>query len=143
MDDLWTILRSGMWRLLYKLSSEGRKRFYSEFLPLLHKTKHDVLGARDDDSYYLVYLGSKPSARGKGYAKKLIEDMLLRADREGKATYLESSAEVNLGYYQRFGFELKTEIALERAEQPVKMGIMVREPKNTGEGGKKEGLVGM
>ena len=75
MDDLWTILRSGMWRLWYKLSSEGKTRFYNEFLPLLHDTKHDVLGKRDDESYYLVYLGSKPSARGKGYAKKLIEHM--------------------------------------------------------------------
>jgi GNAT superfamily N-acetyltransferase len=75
MDDLWTILRSGMWRLYYKLSAEGKKRFYDEFLPLLHDTKHKIMGERDDDSYYLVYLGSKPSARGKGYARKLIEHM--------------------------------------------------------------------
>jgi GNAT superfamily N-acetyltransferase len=78
MDDLWTILRSGMWRLWYKLSSEGKTRFYNEFLPLLHHTKHDVMGDRDDNSYYLVYLGSKPSARGKGYARKLIEHMTAR-----------------------------------------------------------------
>jgi GNAT superfamily N-acetyltransferase len=76
MDDFWTILRSGMWRLWYKLSREGKTRFYDEFLPLLHHAKHDVMGERDNDSYYLVYLGSKPSARGKGYAKKLIEHML-------------------------------------------------------------------
>lgn len=75
MDDWWTILRSGMWRLLYKLSSEGKTRFYKEFLPLLHDTKLATMGARDDDSYYLVYLGSKKSARGKGYARKLIEHM--------------------------------------------------------------------
>lgn len=75
VDGLWTIIRSGMWRLYYKLSSEGRKRFYNEFMPLLHDTKHDVMGKRDDNSYYLVYLGSKPSARGKGYARKLIEHM--------------------------------------------------------------------
>jgi GNAT superfamily N-acetyltransferase len=81
MDDLWTILRSGMWRLWYKLSSEGKTRFYNEFLPLLHHTKHDVMGSRDDDSYYLVYIGSKPSARGKGYAKKLIEHMTARVCR--------------------------------------------------------------
>lgn len=73
MDDWWTILRSGMWRLLYKLSREGKARFYNEFLPLLHNTKHKVMGARDDHSWYLVYIGSKPSARGKGYARKLIE----------------------------------------------------------------------
>lgn len=73
MDDWWTIIRSGMWRLLYKLSREGKTRFYNEFFPLLHDTKHKVMGERDDNSWYLVYIGSKPSARGKGYAKKLIE----------------------------------------------------------------------
>jgi GNAT superfamily N-acetyltransferase len=76
MDDWWTILRSGMWRLYYKLSAEGRQRFYSEFLPLMHDTMYDVLGPRAEDCYYLVYLGSKPSARGKGYARKLIEDVM-------------------------------------------------------------------
>ena len=67
-----------MWRLYYQLSPEGRHRFFNEFMPLLHDTKHDIMGDRDDDSYYLVYLGSKPSARGKGYARKLIESMSLR-----------------------------------------------------------------
>lgn len=75
MDDWWTIFRSGLWRLFYKLSSEGKTRFYQEFLPLLHDTKCEIMGARDDETYYLVYLGSKPSARGKGYAKRLIEHM--------------------------------------------------------------------
>jgi ribosomal protein S18 acetylase RimI-like enzyme len=73
IDDWWTILRSGIWRLLFKLSREGWIRFYKEFLPLLHDTKQRVLRERDGKSYYLVYLGTKPSARGKGYAKKLIE----------------------------------------------------------------------
>jgi hypothetical protein len=78
MDDWWTILRSGMWRLLYKLSAEGKTRFYSEFLPLLHDTKHEAMGERDANSYYLVYLGTRPGARGKGYAGKLIGHMTAR-----------------------------------------------------------------
>jgi ribosomal protein S18 acetylase RimI-like enzyme len=73
MDDWWTILRSGLWRLYFKLSREGKARFYGEFLPLLHTTKHEVLQERDDNSLYLVYIGTKPSARGKGYARALIE----------------------------------------------------------------------
>jgi hypothetical protein len=40
MDDLLTIFKSGMWRLFYKLSNEGRKRFFNEFFPLLHDTKY-------------------------------------------------------------------------------------------------------
>ncbi|KAG4443204.1 hypothetical protein IFR05_001346 [Cadophora sp. M221] len=136
MDDLWTILRSGMWRLWYKLSSEGKTRFYDEFLPLLHDTKHSVMGARDDDSYYLVYLGSKPSARGKGYARKLIEHMTVTADLEGRATYLESSAANNLPYYIKYGFEHITDIELKRGAEPIKLHIMVREPQSMAESSK-------
>jgi hypothetical protein len=77
-DDLWTIIRSGMWRLYYQLSAEGKKRYYSELLPLLHETKLEVMGERDHDCYYLVYLGTKPSGRGKGYARKLIENMAVK-----------------------------------------------------------------
>jgi len=50
MDDYLTILRSGLWRLYYKLSTEGKARFFDEFFPLLHDTKQEVMGSRDDDS---------------------------------------------------------------------------------------------
>ena len=73
IDDWLTILRSGLWRLNYKLSKEGKTRFFEEFLPLLHYTKQEVLGERDNNSWYLNYVGTKPEARGKGYARKLIE----------------------------------------------------------------------
>lgn len=78
MDGWWTTLRSGMWRLYYQLSAEGRRRYYDELMPLLHDTKLDVMGERDNDCYYLVYLGTKPSARGRGYARALIEDMAIK-----------------------------------------------------------------
>ena len=73
IDDWWTILRSGMWRLNWSLSQEGKERFFKEFLPLLGKSKAEVLGDRDQDSWYLNYIGTKASARGKGYARKLVE----------------------------------------------------------------------
>lgn len=50
MDDYLTILRSGLWRLHYKLSAEGKIRFFDEFFPLLHDTKQEVMGDRDNDS---------------------------------------------------------------------------------------------
>lgn len=60
----------------YMLSVEGRKRYFNELLPLLHRTKLEVMGSRDADCYYLVYLGTKPKARGRGYARALIEEMI-------------------------------------------------------------------
>ncbi|KAK6828597.1 cyclopropane-fatty-acyl-phospholipid synthase [Apiospora arundinis] len=139
MDDWWTTLRSGMWRLYWQLSPEGRRRYYGELLPLLHDTKHDVMGDRDEDCYYLVYLGTKPSGRGRGYATKLIEDMAVKADAENRAMYLESSSLKNNAYYAKFGFEAKKDIYMGMDDSwspsdkttpppPVRMTIMVREP---------------
>ena len=86
------------------------------------------MGTRDQDSWYLVYIGTKPSGRGKGYARKAIEYVTKMADRDGKACYLESSNEVNRKIYGKMGFELKKEIWLQRERENVGLDIMVREP---------------
>ncbi|KAF5027792.1 hypothetical protein F66182_91 [Fusarium sp. NRRL 66182] len=128
MDDWWTVLRSGMWRLYYQLSAEGRRRYYDEMLPVLNQTKEEVMGERDRDCYYLVYIGTKPNAQGKGYAGKLIRNMVAKADAEQRPMYLESSTERNNGYYAKFGFEVKHEVVFEGSPGPITMYIMVREP---------------
>ncbi|KAF2009982.1 hypothetical protein BU24DRAFT_356960 [Aaosphaeria arxii CBS 175.79] len=128
MDDLWTVLRSGMWRLNYRLSAEGKRRFFNEFLPLLHDTKHATLGEHDETSWYLVYIGTKPSARGHGYCRKLIEHVTRQADRDGHVCYLESSNDVNPAIYRKFGFEDRRTIHLQRGKKNVSLDIMVREP---------------
>ena len=73
IDSWWTILRSGMWRLQWSLSTEGRERLFKEFLPLLSRSKLEVLGDLEPNSWYLNYIGTRASARGKGYARKLID----------------------------------------------------------------------
>lgn len=128
MDDYLTIFRSGLWRLSYKLSAEGKKRFFNEFLPLLHDTKASILGPRDDDSWYLVYIGTRSEARGKGYARKLITHVTDIADVEGRPCYLESSNDVNPIIYGKMGFEVRRQIWLQREKEPIKLDIMVREP---------------
>lgn len=67
-----------MWRLYLQLSPEGRERYFNELMPLLHDTKAEVLGKREHDAYYLVYLGTKPHARGRGFARKLLQTMIER-----------------------------------------------------------------
>ncbi|RYP56215.1 hypothetical protein DL771_012002 [Monosporascus sp. 5C6A] len=142
-EDWTTTLRSGMWRLPWQLSAEGRRRYYDELMPLLHDTKREVLGpGRDEDCYYLVYLGTRPSGRGRGYARKLIEHMAARADAEGRPMYLESSSTMNNLYYKKFGFEAKKDIHLGRTTTAtmlpaVTLTIMVREPRQGGGGGGK------
>lgn len=130
MDDMLTIFRSGMWRLNYKLSVEGKRRFFNEFLPLLHDTKAYVMGERDDESWYLVYIGCRPSARGKGYARKLVDHVGALADAQGRACYLESSNDINVKIYGRMGFDVRKQIHLQRAHENITLDIMVREPKD-------------
>ncbi|KAL8850028.1 MAG: hypothetical protein Q9221_005045 [Calogaya cf. arnoldii] len=121
-----------LWMLNDKLSVEGQHRFKEEFLPLLHRTKEEVLGDLDNDSWYLVYIGTKPESRGKGYARKMIEHVTNQADDQGRVCYLESSNGANPPLYRKHGFETKKTIYLTRGPQPVGMEIMVRQPLQKG-----------
>lgn len=129
LDGWMTLFRSGLWRLYFTLSAEGRKRYFDEILPLLHDTKAAVLGDRDGDAWYLVYLGTKPNSQGRGYARRLLEDVMSRADEENRPVYLESSSPANNLYYARYGFEPQRDVFLERGKVPVRLTIMVREPR--------------
>jgi hypothetical protein len=46
--------------------------------------------------------------------------------------YLESSSQANNAYYAKFGFEVKRDVFLERGPAPVRLSIMVREPRVPG-----------
>lgn len=129
MDDWAVWLSSGLWRLEWSLSREGRARFADEFLPALAAAKRRILGARESRAYYLVYLGTLSSARGQGLGRRSMEWMLARADAEGAPCYLESSSDANRRLYGRLGFVSKGEIRLTRDEhEDVVMEAMVREP---------------
>lgn len=127
-DDFLTTLRSGLWKLHYQLCKEGRARFFKEFYPLLNNTKAKVLSSWENESWYLVYIGTRPSARGKGYARKSIEYVTKMADAAGYRCYLESSNPVNPAIYRRLGFDMIEKIALLRGEKIVAMDVMVRTP---------------
>jgi len=130
-DSFSTTLRSGIWKLHFTMSKIGRERWFNYFMPELHHIKHDTLGDRDDNSWYLVYLGTRPEARRKGYARAVIEYVTTRADREGQAVYLESSKAMNVPIYEKFGFEKRTRMEMPEVDgNAVPLEIMVREPQS-------------
>ncbi|KAL8687458.1 MAG: hypothetical protein Q9224_005146, partial [Gallowayella concinna] len=124
MDDKLTMFYSSTWAMNGKRSVEGQYRFQKEFLPLLHDTKQQVLGSLDNDSWYLVYIGTKPGSRGKGYAKQLIDHVTRQADDQGRVCYLESSNEVNPRFYRKLGFETEKTIHLTRGPKPIELEVM-------------------
>ena len=56
--------------------------------------------------YYLYLLGVDPLSQGKGLGRRLLKPMLGRADREGRACYLETQNEKNIAVYSKVGFEV-------------------------------------
>ena len=74
IDSEEAMKNSGLTRLNFSahLSIEGCDRFFDEFLPVLHEAKYNVLKEDDNKSWYLVYIGTKPESRGKGFAGRLI-----------------------------------------------------------------------
>jgi GNAT superfamily N-acetyltransferase len=72
-------------------------------------------------------------AQGRGVGRRLMEEVLERADREGVMCYLESSRKVpNVGIYEKFGFRLVREMECRDGDGEgdcVMLYCMVREPK--------------
>jgi GNAT superfamily N-acetyltransferase len=66
----------------------------------------------DEPHWYLAVLGSDTVVRGKGYGQALMRSRLDRVDAEHAPAYLESSKAENVPYYERFGFEVSSEIVI-------------------------------
>jgi GNAT superfamily N-acetyltransferase len=66
----------------------------------------------DEPHWYLAVLGSDTVVRGKGYGHALMRSRLDRVDAEHAPAYLESSKAENVPYYERFGFEVSSEIVI-------------------------------
>lgn len=65
-----------------------------------------------DPHWYLAAIGTSTAARGAGYGTALLSSRLDRCDASGLPSYLESSKESNIPYYERFGFAVTHEIVL-------------------------------
>lgn len=128
--DRWTRLRSGMTRVYYMLGPNGRRILYEKLGVLMSDTKKQVLGPDSDNAWYLGMLATRKRARGKGYARLLVEEGTRHADEQGLKTYLESSSLKNCTLYEKLGFERKTEIVLPESDPVEKFYAMLRLPNN-------------
>ena len=79
--------------------------------------------------WYLAVLAVDPQHQGKGYASKLLNEMLSYIDEEGLPCYLETEGEKNIAMYQHFGFEAVDEFAVPGMKD--KLVAMLRKPKTT------------
>jgi len=78
--------------------------------------------------WYLAVLAVDPQHQGKGYASKLLNEMLSNIDKEGLPCYVETEGEKNVSMYQHFGFKVIDEFIVPNTTG--KLVAMLREPKN-------------
>lgn len=62
--------------------------------------------------FYLGLLAVAPEAQGRGHGSALIRSGLARADAQGVGTYLETSTQPNVRFYESHGFRVRHEIPL-------------------------------
>ncbi|GAB7524228.1 GNAT family N-acetyltransferase [Paraburkholderia sp. 2C] len=62
--------------------------------------------------WYLGVLGVIPPRQGRGIGTKLLERELAICDEAGAGAYLEATSEVNLAFYERHGFRIRSELSL-------------------------------
>lgn len=62
--------------------------------------------------WYLAVLGTAPEHQGRGIGAALLAPVLERCDHDGLPSYLESSKESNIPYYERFGWRVTKALPL-------------------------------
>ena len=90
----------------YKLGRDAGKRIkpIEEHSTMVHRE------FASGDHWYLQTLGVEPTHQGKGYGSLLMEYMFEKIDTTNPLpVFLETSTEINVKFYKRFGFEVMRE----------------------------------
>lgn len=101
-----TDIRCAFKAKFYKLGREAGKRIkpIEEYSTKIHREY------APGDHWYLQTLGVEPTHQGKGYGSLLMEYMLEKIDNTNPLpVFLETSTEINVKFYKRFGFEVVRE----------------------------------
>lgn len=118
LESFAHLMESGYDKVWAILNDVGREKVFYGMLPLLHDSCDRIL---NNDSRFkhkklftLVYLGSLPSAQGKGNVRKMFSYMFDKyVDvTENSICYLESSSPTNIPIYNRFDYHFYEDIML-------------------------------
>lgn len=79
-----------------------------------------------ESHYYLLAVGVRSAAQGRGIGSVLLGHVLEKCDRRGAGAYVECSSSRSLSLYQRHGFQTQRQIALPRSGPAL--WLMYRQP---------------
>ncbi|PVH85718.1 hypothetical protein DL98DRAFT_36787 [Cadophora sp. DSE1049] len=111
VGNMWTAVQAGWLGVLWKLGWRGYQRMAIETAGLTEACKREAL-AKDEKYYYIFFLGTLPSSRGKGHCSHLIKYYQSLAAQEGVPIWLEAATEYCWRLYLRLGFVTVQELRL-------------------------------
>jgi len=119
----WRILTSGaIWpAIIIGIKALRKMQAFDQYVERKHKE------LAPNKHWYLAVLAVDPQHQGKGYASKLLNEMLPYIDEEDLHCYLETEGEKNVSMYQHFGFEVVDEFVVPRTND--KLVAMLRKPR--------------
>jgi ribosomal protein S18 acetylase RimI-like enzyme len=115
-------MQAGMFLAPLKFGPGAFGRFMSSLNYLEELHKRDV----PPRHWYLATLGVDPPRQGQGVGGTLMQPVLARSDADGLPCYLETETEINVGFYNRHGFEVIVEVDLPKDGPHI--WTMKREP---------------
>lgn len=105
----WRMVRAGMLRVPLRLGWPILRRMMAvEGTAAMLHTR-----CMPGKHWYLSQIGVEPSHQRRGVASRLLRPMLARIDADGLSCYLETENEANITLYQRFGFRVVAEDAVD------------------------------
>ena len=121
----WRILTSGAIWLAIRIGIKPlrKMRAYDKYI----ERKQKELAPHKH--WYLLALAVDPQHQGKGYASKLLNEMLSYIDEWGLPCYVETEGEKNVSMYQHFGFKVIDEFVVPNTTD--KLVAMLRQLKIT------------
>jgi len=112
-----TVIRSGVWRVLFAFGLAGVKRVLLEFSPAVEKSVQKAFKSRNLDrldSWHLLEMVVDPPYEGKGFGSLMIADGFKRTS--PKPIHLEATTPRTQAMYSHWGFEVDEKHQFGQAE---------------------------
>ena len=93
-------IMTGLWLLPLKLS-RGELQRSLRLSKIADQLQEQSVSGRH---WYLLGLGVEPSRQGRGVGGALLQPVLAQADRENLVCFLDTNNEMNIAFYERYGF---------------------------------------
>lgn len=120
-EKVWGNIVCALKAKMYKVGMQASKLIK----PIREYNKKAHLQFAPNEHWYLQTLGVDPPHQGHGIGSILMEYMLENIDKNPLPVFLETSTEINVKFYERFGFSVMEEVII--PETNVKQWYLLRD----------------